>query len=96
MNESTNDLIGICPVCSGPSGADVGSSNAYESRAMTGSDKNVPLVWSQRYETHVCQSCKVDGEDMDVADAKRDNDVAAEEERARMGFVHTYTPNEMP
>lgn len=93
--DKTDQLVGRCPVCSPPSGAE-GLSDAYVSKAMDGQgDENVYLYWSEYYQLHVCQQCLVDARNKIVDELRRDDDVYKEQERQHMGFVRHYTKNSL-
>ena len=93
--DKTDQLVGRCPVCSPPSGADVAANNeAYNSEPMTDQgDENVYLYWSEYYQLHVCQQCLVDARNKIGDELKRDDDVYKEQERQHMGYVRHYTKN---
>jgi len=93
--DKTNQLVGRCPICSAPSGAD-GLNDAYTSKAMDGSgDKNVYLYWSDYYQLHVCQMCVKIGEDEVIDKFRNDDDIEKEEKRQEMGYVRNYTKNSL-
>ena len=92
MEKGTFPLIGKCPVCSGPTGADW-ANDAYVESTMYDSDQLLPLVWSAYYEQNVCQLCEKEGRDISI-DETRDNDSAEKEEiRQEAGYTHVYDPN---
>lgn len=94
MPDAEFPLIGQCPVCPGPTGADVDDNSAYVTRSQdNANDKDVELVWSEYYEKHVCRLCAQEGRDKIVDDVKIEADEEAEQERQSMGFTNTYETN---
>ena len=93
--ERTNQLVGRCPICSAPSGAE-GLNDAYVARDMDGSgDEDVYLYWSDYYQLHVCQSCVIIGKDEVHDQLRNDADIEKEEKRQEMGYVRNYTKNSL-
>lgn len=95
MSDAEFPLVGECPICLGPSGADVDDNDAYITRSQDDdTDKYVELVWSEYYEQHVCRLCAQEGRDKMVDDVRNEDDLEKEQERQEMGFTNTYETNE--
>lgn len=87
-------LIGQCPICPGPAGADVADNSAYITCAQDNSnDKEIELVWSEYYEQFVCRLCAQEGCDKIVDDIRNEDGQEKEQERQAMGFTNTYETN---
>lgn len=86
------DLYGLCPACSGAESPDP-DNTAFSAVDIASSDKYQKLFWSDHYQTYVCRTCKIAGEDEDTDMIKNERDQEAEEDRQRMGYGRTYEPN---
>ncbi len=90
--ETDNQLVGKCPICSGPEPSS-GDSVAYNPSTIVDSDKDYYLEWSHYYQQYVCRLCKIDGIDLDVDEIRDEDEEEKEYSRQKMGFLRTYTKN---